>query len=100
MALPREFLKSATGIVALTLSLVGAGFLVCGVVLAVAAAVASGMDAHEGVRYEYQAGGSTYVGSEITWEKPDAYEPGANVAVVYDAAKGYRSALKRPHGEV
>jgi hypothetical protein len=36
MALPREFLKSAMGIVALTLSLVGAGFLVCGVVLAVA----------------------------------------------------------------
>ena len=166
MALPREFLKSATGIVALTLSLVGAGFLVCGVVLAVGAAVASGADAHEGVRYslwsvaivflvagaligivgawlwsrrlaairewerlqregmetegvilevaldyrvrvnrkhpwrvryEYQAGGSPYVGSEITWEKPDAYEPGAKVAVVYDAAKVYRSALKRPH---
>ena len=52
------------------------------------------------VRYEYQAGGSPYVGSEITWEKPDAYEPGAKVAVVYDAAKVYRSALKRPRGEV
>ena len=47
------------------------------------------------VRYEYRVGGEAYEGSESVWDKPAAYEPGAKVAVVYDAADRRRSALKR-----